>query len=85
MACERCKACGMPKPPLAMEQDDDFCSTDCAGRYYGQSREDQMFPFLGRQADSFPIRLANGLLCGRARPTDLGRSSTHDRRSWSEP
>jgi hypothetical protein len=44
MACERCKACGMPKPPLAMEQDDDFCSTDCARRYYGQSREDQVFP-----------------------------------------
>jgi hypothetical protein len=41
---ERCKACGMPKPPLAMEQDDDFCSTDCARRHYSQSREDQMFP-----------------------------------------
>ena len=41
---ERCKACGMPKPPLAMEQDDDFCSTDCARRYYSQSRGDQVFP-----------------------------------------
>jgi hypothetical protein len=39
MASEQCKACGMPIPPLAVEQGDDFCSTECARRYYGNSRE----------------------------------------------
>jgi hypothetical protein len=37
MAFERCKACGLPKPPLAIEQADDFCSTECARRYYKKS------------------------------------------------
>lgn len=34
---EQCKACGKPKPSLAVEQGDDFCSTECARRHYGSS------------------------------------------------
>jgi hypothetical protein len=37
MALESCKACGRPKPPLAIEQGDDFCSTECARHHYGTS------------------------------------------------
>ena len=53
MARERCRTCGMPKPPLAMEQDDDFCSTECARRYYSHARDEQMFPA------SAPLRRPN--------------------------
>lgn len=37
MRREPCKGCGGPKPPLAIEQGDDFCSTECARRHYGIS------------------------------------------------
>jgi endogenous inhibitor of DNA gyrase (YacG/DUF329 family) len=35
MPQEPCKACGRPKPVLAVEQGDDFCSTECARHHYG--------------------------------------------------
>jgi len=41
MPDERCKECGMLKPPLAIEQGDDFCSTECARRHYENSREER--------------------------------------------
>jgi len=31
---ERCLACGKPRPPVAVQQGDDFCSTECARLYY---------------------------------------------------
>jgi len=37
MRRERCKECRAPKPSLAIEQGDDFCSTGCARRHYGTS------------------------------------------------
>jgi hypothetical protein len=38
MIAELCKACGKPKPSLAVEQGDDFCSTECARGHYGSPR-----------------------------------------------
>ena len=35
MRLEPCKGCGGLKPALAIEQGDDFCSTECARRHYG--------------------------------------------------
>ncbi len=35
MRLEPCKGCGNLKPALAIEQGDDFCSTECARRHYG--------------------------------------------------
>ncbi len=35
MPRETCKACGRPKPALAVAQEDDFCSTECARLHYG--------------------------------------------------
>jgi hypothetical protein len=35
MRPEICKGCGGLKPALAIEQGDDFCSTECARRHYG--------------------------------------------------
>jgi len=35
MPRETCKACGRPKPALAVAQEDDFCSTECARHHYG--------------------------------------------------
>ncbi len=35
MRPEPCKGCGNLRPVLAIEQGDDFCSTECARRYYG--------------------------------------------------
>jgi len=35
MVVELCRACGKPKPSLAVEQGDEFCSTECARGDYG--------------------------------------------------
>jgi hypothetical protein len=42
MALELCKACGRPKPPLAIEQGDDFCSTECARQHYGTAPHERV-------------------------------------------
>jgi hypothetical protein len=39
MAVHACKECGNPRPPLAVEHGDEFCSTTCARRYYGTAQE----------------------------------------------
>lgn len=49
MAVGLCKACGKPRPVLAVEQGDDFCSTECARSHYG----------------STPIRPARGVMVTR--------------------
>jgi len=36
-----CKACGRPKPLLAVEQEDEFCSTACARRYHGMGQAER--------------------------------------------
>jgi hypothetical protein len=38
---ERCKACGMPLPPVAIQHRDDFCSTECARQHYGGGRAER--------------------------------------------
>ena len=35
----RCKACGMPLPPVAIQHRDEFCSTECARQHYGSRPE----------------------------------------------
>jgi hypothetical protein len=40
MSSEPCKGCGGPRPPFAVAEGDDFCSTECARRHYrGRSNE----------------------------------------------
>lgn len=39
MAVAVCKECGSPRPQLAVEHGDEFCSTTCARRYYGTAEE----------------------------------------------
>jgi hypothetical protein len=34
----RCKACGEPLPPVAIQHQDEFCSTECARQHYGGGR-----------------------------------------------
>jgi hypothetical protein len=34
MSSEPCKGCGGPRPPFAVAEGDDFCSTECARRHY---------------------------------------------------
>ena len=38
---EPCRGCGAPRPRLAVEQGDEFCSTECARRHYGTSTRDR--------------------------------------------
>jgi hypothetical protein len=42
----RCKACGMPLPPVAIQHHDEFCSTECARQHYGGGRAER--PASGR-------------------------------------
>ena len=37
----RCKACGMPLPPVAIQHGDEFCSTECARQHYGGGRAER--------------------------------------------
>jgi hypothetical protein len=40
----RCKACGMPLPPVAIQHRDEFCSTECARQHYGGGRAERTAP-----------------------------------------
>ncbi len=44
MRPEPCKGCGNFRPALAVEQGDDFCSTECARRYYGTATGERRSP-----------------------------------------
>lgn len=58
MPSDRCKMCGTRKPPLAVEQEDEFCSTECARRHYAASREEgqpRVVGFAGRKPHADPF------------------------------
>jgi hypothetical protein len=40
----RCKACGMPLPPVATQHGDEFCSTECARQHYRGGRGERTTP-----------------------------------------
>ena len=44
MAVTVCKGCGSPRPALAVEHGDEFCSTACARRHYGTAEEQPADP-----------------------------------------
>jgi len=41
MSPTRCMECGREKPVLAVEQEDDFCSTACARRHHGMGQAER--------------------------------------------
>lgn len=41
MSPTRCLECGREKPVLAVEQEDDFCSTACARRHHGMGQAER--------------------------------------------
>lgn len=42
MSPTRCMECGQEKPVLAVEQEDDFCSTACARRHHGMGQAERL-------------------------------------------
>lgn len=55
MRSEPCKNCGNLRPMLAIEQGDDFCSTECARRYYGTATGERRSP--GRERSPAPAAI----------------------------
>ena len=46
----RCKVCGKPLPPLAIQEGDDFCSTACARQAHGVlTRTEELWEERSRQ------------------------------------
>lgn len=62
----RCKACGMPLPPVAIEHRDDFCSTECARQHYGGGRAERTAPGRIHVVGRGRIVSLNGIKAKRA-------------------